>query len=89
MAVNEAAALIYTSGTTGPPKGVMLSHDNITFAACNAVRYFNMRDAQEHVVSYLPLSHVAGMLADIYLPMACAGTTWFADKNALKVREEV
>ena len=85
VAVNQAAALIYTSGTTGPPKGVMLSHDNITFMAGNCVRYFNLRPAEEHVVSYLPLSHVAAMIADMYMPMAGAATTWFADKNALKV----
>ena len=53
--------------------------------AINCVRHFNLRTGEEQIVSYLPLSHVAAMLADIYLPMACAGTTSFADKNALKV----
>lgn len=36
------------------------------------------------MLSYLPLSHVAGMMMDIYLIMSKGGTCCFADKNALK-----
>jgi hypothetical protein len=48
---------VYTSGTTGMPKGVMLSHDNITFAARRLVEIFGLKTKQERLVSYLPLRH--------------------------------
>ncbi len=52
------ASLIYTSGTTGPPKGVMLSHDNLAFTAKTAIDLFNI-GANDRLVSYLPMSHIA------------------------------
>jgi len=72
----NCAALIYTSGTTGDPKAVMISHDNITYEAKAVTKVlgdscgFTMTGEQERGLSYLPLSHVAGLMLDIVSPMA-------------------
>lgn len=34
---NQCCTLIYTSGTTGQPKGVMLSHDNVSYTSRECV----------------------------------------------------
>jgi long-chain-fatty-acid--CoA ligase ACSBG len=63
---------IYTSGTTGNPKAVMISHDNIIFEArCVASEMPHVAAAaeEERIISYLPLSHVAGMMVDIITPL--------------------
>ncbi|XP_054913943.1 long-chain-fatty-acid--CoA ligase ACSBG2 isoform X2 [Poeciliopsis prolifica] len=84
---NQCCTLIYTSGTTGQPKGVMLSHDNITWTAHSTslhVRLTDATEAQEKVVSYLPLSHVAAQMVDIWVTMKVGGMTYFAQPDALK-----
>uniref|UniRef100_A0AAY4CCL9 long-chain-fatty-acid--CoA ligase n=1 Tax=Denticeps clupeoides TaxID=299321 RepID=A0AAY4CCL9_9TELE len=84
QSANECCTLIYTSGTTGNPKGVMLSHDNITWISNAAGSTINLRMAEESVVSYLPLSHVAAQVNDMWTCMRFAGTTSFAQPDALK-----
>merc|ERR1719318_1791205 len=84
QAVNQACTLVYTSGTTGNPKGVMLSQDNITWTAQRAHEVYDWKYDSEQVVSYLPLSHVAGTYIDIYLSLWGGGTVHFADKMALQ-----
>ena len=73
-----ACAYIYTSGTTGSPKAVMITHDNIVFEATSAHRAMvvgGLTFEDERIISYLPLSHVAGMLLDIVLPLFVAAMT--------------
>ncbi|XP_022214352.2 very long-chain-fatty-acid--CoA ligase bubblegum [Drosophila obscura] len=85
IAINECCCLVYTSGTVGMPKGVMLSHDNISFDARGIVKSMERVVAgSESLVSYLPLSHVAAQTVDIYTCATIAGCIWFADKDALK-----
>uniref|UniRef100_A0A8C5B395 long-chain-fatty-acid--CoA ligase n=1 Tax=Gadus morhua TaxID=8049 RepID=A0A8C5B395_GADMO len=84
LRANECCTLIYTSGTTGNPKGVMLSHDNLTWTAAAAGVMTELVYGEEVVVSYLPLSHVAAQVNDLWISVKFAGTTYFASPDALK-----
>ncbi|XP_025050493.1 long-chain-fatty-acid--CoA ligase ACSBG2-like, partial [Alligator sinensis] len=81
--VNHCCLLIYTSGTTGTPKGVMLSHDNVTWQVRMLKEVLGLQ-GHEVVLSYLPLSHVAAQCGDIWVAMSVAGTIFFAQPDALK-----
>uniref|UniRef100_G3RWC0 long-chain-fatty-acid--CoA ligase n=1 Tax=Gorilla gorilla gorilla TaxID=9595 RepID=G3RWC0_GORGO len=81
---NQCAVLIYASGTTGIPKGVMLSHDNITWMAGAVTKDFKLTEKHETVVSYLPLSHIAAQMMDIWVPIKIGALTYFAQADALK-----
>ena len=53
---DEICSIIYTSGTTGKPKGVMLSHRNLTFNSHgHAIR--QTKNSSHKMVSFLPLCH--------------------------------
>jgi long-chain acyl-CoA synthetase len=53
----DLASVIYTSGTTGEPKGVMLTHRNITFNAASSGSFLGI-EPDNLMLSFLPLSHV-------------------------------
>jgi len=57
---DRVGALIYTSGTTGRPKGVMLTHRNLLFAAdvSSKIRALTPSDRMYGV---LPISHIVGL----------------------------
>src|SRR6202790_3616622 len=54
---DQVATIIYTSGTTGEPKGVMLTHNNLSSKEETSVGPYRMNPADK-AVSFLPLSHV-------------------------------
>ncbi len=74
----DLATLIYTSGTTGPPKGVMLSVDNLHFTASRAVKLFGLNDTDSGI-SYLPLSHIAEQIFSIHGPTLAGWPVYFAE----------
>ncbi|KYF68954.1 AMP-dependent synthetase/ligase [Sorangium cellulosum] len=72
------ATLIYTSGTVGPPKGVMLSHENLTSVADVSARIIPL-SPWDVTLSYLPLSHIAEQMFTIHLPASVGMAVYFAE----------
>lgn len=54
----ELATIIYTSGTTGKPKGVMLSHHNITSNVLDAAPRIPFAAGSTTALSFLPICHI-------------------------------
>ncbi|XP_058452829.1 very long-chain-fatty-acid--CoA ligase bubblegum [Malaya genurostris] len=85
LAINRCCCLVYTSGTVGNPKGVMLSHDSLTWDSYTiGKRLDQIQTGEEVLVSFLPLSHIAAQIVDIFLAMQFACTVYFADRDAMK-----
>jgi long-chain acyl-CoA synthetase len=63
---DDLASIIYTSGTTGIPKGVQLTHGNLTSNMQYSLEGFDVGPGQISV-SFLPLSHVTARHADFAL----------------------
>lgn len=78
QSADAMASLIYTSGTTGTPKGVMLSHDNLTWTAQAAADLVG-GTSEDQVISYLPLSHIAEQVVSLHGPMSFGACVSFAE----------
>jgi long-chain-fatty-acid--CoA ligase ACSBG len=85
VVANECCCLVYTSGTTGLQKGVMLSHDNLIWDTNLFILLANnLQEGKEILVSYLPLSHAAAQIFEMFSSLTLASTVYFAEKDALK-----
>jgi long-chain acyl-CoA synthetase len=76
---DDIGTMIYTSGTTGNPKGVMLTHENLSFTASQAIKLVGGMHDDDCVVSYLPLSHIAEQMFTIHLAATFGYPVWFAE----------
>jgi long-chain acyl-CoA synthetase len=64
----QLCSIIYTSGTTGEPKGVMLTHNNMSSNVTDSCATFDFDATTDSALSFLPLAHVYGRMLDyIYL----------------------
>jgi len=75
---SDLATIIYTSGTTGRPKGVMLSHWNITSNALDSSPRVPHVKGENRILSFLPICHVFERVL-IYVYQYAGMSIYFAE----------
>ena len=83
----DLAILVYTSGTTGPPKGAMLSHENI-IESVKCLPDFLPLTKGDQALSFLPLCHVAERVLGFYAAV-CHGIILNFAENPETVPENI
>ncbi|OUS01953.1 long-chain fatty acid--CoA ligase [Flavobacteriales bacterium 33_180_T64] len=78
VSAHDLATIIYTSGTTGKPKGVMLTHNNITSNALDASKRLPLMNGDTRILSFLPICHIFERVL-IYIYQYAGTTIYFAE----------
>ena len=81
---DDTAAIIFSSGSTGEPKGVQLTHFNLTSNLQSLCQIYDV-GPDDVVLGILPFFHSFGFLATLCLP-ACVGTGVAFHPNPLDAR---
>ncbi len=77
---NPLLSLYYTSGSTGTPKGAIYTERMLSFGWLRHTGLLMKSDVPMIIVSYLPMSHLAGH-GSVVGTLASGGTTYFAAKS--------
>jgi len=64
-APDDIAVQPYTSGTTGDPKGVLLTHENLSFVASATPKVHDGIRTDDKMLGVLPLFHIYGMTVNM------------------------
>jgi long-chain acyl-CoA synthetase len=92
---SDLSCLIYTSGTTGTPKGVMLTHHNLTENVRASLEQIVVLEKTDLFLSFLPLSHVFERTATYHICLYEGCTIAFAQsldllaKNMAEVKPTI
>ncbi|MEP7052115.1 MAG: AMP-binding protein [Pseudomonadota bacterium] len=76
---DDVAVLIYTSGTTGRPKGVQLTHKNLTSLIASLAPLFPLGRG-DRVLSVLPLHHTFELTCGLLLPLSRGARIVYLDE---------
>jgi long-chain acyl-CoA synthetase len=71
--LDDEALIVYTSGTTGPPKGVVLTVENLLTDA-DAIADWHGFGADDRLMCVLPIHHVNGTVVTLITPFYCKGS---------------
>ncbi|MFA6032998.1 MAG: long-chain fatty acid--CoA ligase [Myxococcota bacterium] len=78
---DDIAVLIYTSGTTGEPKGVLLSHGNMSSNALAGNKWFkHILNENARCISILPWAHSYGQTAEANHWFLTGGSMGFMER---------
>jgi long-chain acyl-CoA synthetase len=77
LRADAVASIVYTSGTTGPPKGTMITHENVAETIRSLTRAVSVGPT-DRFLSFLPLSHIAERCTSHLGQIISGGETWFA-----------
>jgi malonyl-CoA/methylmalonyl-CoA synthetase len=61
LALSRRALILYTSGTTGKPKGVVITHGNLTAQVTSLVSAWGWTE-HDRILHVLPLHHIHGIV---------------------------
>ncbi|MCH6266948.1 MULTISPECIES: AMP-binding protein [Neobacillus] len=75
---NEITEIIFTSGTTGEPKGVMHTHNTVTFASELWIDHFQLTP-NDVIFMASTFAHQTGFLYGVRLPAIYAGSAVYQD----------
>lgn len=73
FSLDDTALIVYTSGTTGPPKGVVLTAENLLTDA-DAITDWHRLGANDRLMCVLPIHHVNGTVVTLVTPFYCKGS---------------
>ena len=77
----DVCGFIYTSGTTGNPKGVLLTHNNIT-SNINAVHQIFPMASDDVSLSFLPWAHSFGQTCELHCLLSYGASMGLAESVA-------
>jgi len=78
--LDDLALINYTSGSTGSPKGVMVTHKNLSSNVVFAQKRIP-NDPTKRVVSMLPLAHMFGLMFEFLYQLAGGTHIYFVTKS--------